>query len=556
MTFSTGSEGELRGCRGWPSIPPMMAQRHSVTEHPLPARGEEIAASAHGMIVLSWILHRSGPWLFALAIAHTLRMASVGWGNTLNEAHSFRQSQTATTAFYMVGKSFTLAYETPVLGKPWAIPLEFPLYQLIVARIVDLFDSPLDQTGRFVALMFFLLTNIPLYRLVRAAGVSANHAWLPLILFTISPYYVFWSRAFMIESTGLFFSVAYLATAIEASLRGRWRWVVLAAVLGAVAAAVKVTTFLLYLAVVVALLGAREYSRWTRDHDLSILRPAITRLLAMTAIPFLTAVAWVRFTDSVKSENPLAALYLTSKMAHDWNYGTIHQKFSGFVWTVILGRAPQLVGGSWVAWLVLGAALAVTIVHRRRWRETLACLSAYLLGPIVFTNVYFVHNYYANANGIFLILAVAFALVGLLEDVRWRGVGALLMGLTAVSAGGGYWKYAVVNLENHNDEVRDVGTFIRSHAPEGSVIVCIGCDWSPLVSYYAQRRALNLPMDPEGGEAHDAAVAAAIRLLEGENVGAIVVLEPVRYPPELAQRRLREAGFDVPVLTLQGLQRY
>ena len=63
-------------------------------------------------------------------------------------------------------------------------------------------------------------------------------------------------------------------------------------------------------------------------------------------------------------------------------------------------------------------------------------------------------------------------------------------------------------------------------------------------------------MDPEGGEAHDAAVAAAIRLLEGENVGAIVVLEPVRYPPELAQRRLREAGFDVPVLTLQGLQRY
>ena len=331
---------------------------------------------------------------------------------------------------------------------------------------------------------------------------------------------------------------------------------VLAAVLGAVAAAVKVTTFLLYLAVVVALLGAREYSRWTRDHDLSILRPAITRLLAMTAIPFLTAVAWVRFTDSVKSENPLAALYLTSKMAHDWNYGTIHQKFSGFVWTVILGRAPQLVGGSWVAWLVLGAAVAVTIVHRRRWRETLACLSAYLLGPIVFTNVYFVHNYYANANGIFLILAVAFALVGLLEDVRWRGVGALLMGLTAVSSGGGYWKYAVVNLENHNDEVRDVGTFIRSHAPEGSVIVCIGCDWSPLVSYYAQRRALNLPMDPEGGEAHDAAVAAAIRLLEGENVGAIVVLEPVRYPPELAQRRLREAGFDAPVLTLQGLQRY
>jgi len=508
---------------------------------------------------MTWVLRRSGPFLFALAIVYTLWMARIGWSNTLNEAHSFRQSQTATTAFYMVGKPFALAYETPVLGKPWAIPMEFPLYQLIVARIVELVDSPLDQTGRFVALTFFLLTNIPLYHLVREAGVSANRAWLPLILFTISPYYIFWSRSFMIESTALFFSMAYLAAAIEASARGRWRWVVFASVLGATAAAVKVTTFLLYLAVVVALLGAREYSRWTRDHDLSILRPAITRLkamTAMTAIPFLTAVAWVRFADAVKSENPLAAAYLTSKTAHDWNYGTIHQKVSGFVWTVILGRAPQLVGVSWLALLVLGAALAVTIVHRRRWRETLVCLSAYLLGPFVFTNVYFVHNYYANANGIFLILAVAFAIVGLFEDVRWRGVGAVLMGLTAFSAGWGYWELATGYLGNHNAEIRDVGAFIRSETPDDSVIVCLGSDCSPLVSYYAQRRALNLPLDPEGGESHAAAVAAAIRLLEGENVGAMVVLEPVRYPLELFQRQVREFGFDVPVLTLRGLQRY
>lgn len=504
---------------------------------------------------MAWGLRRSGPCLFALAIVYALWIASIGWGNTLNEAHSFRQSQTATTAFYMVGKPFRLAYETPVLGKPWAIPMEFPLYQLIVARIVGLVDSPLDQTGRFVALMFFLLTNIPLYRLVRGAGVSPNLAWLPLTLFTISPFYIYWSRSFMIESTALFFSMAYLATAIEASRSRPWRWVVLASVFGAAAAIVKVTTFLLYLAVVVALLGAREYSRWRRDHDLSSLWPAIARLQVMTAIPFVAAVAWVRFADAVKSDNPLAAAYLTSKTAHDWNYGTIHQKVSGAVWTVILARAPQLFGGSWLAWLVLGAALAVTVVHRRRRRETLACISAYLLGPLVFTNLYFVHNYYANANSIFLILAVAFAIIGLLEDNRWRGVGAFLMGLAAVSAGWGYWEFAGRHLENHNAEIRDAAAFIRSNTPDESVIICLGTDWSPLVSYYASRRALNLPMDPKRGDAHDAAVAAAIRLLEGETVGAIVVIEPVLYPLELLQNQLRDAGFDVPVLTLQGLHR-
>ncbi len=505
---------------------------------------------------MSWAPRRSGPCLFALAIVSTLWMASIGWDNTLNEAHSFRQSQTATTAFYMVGKPFALAYETPVLGKPWSIPMEFPLYQLIVARIVGLVDSPLDQTGRFVALMFFLLTNIPLYRLVRAAGVSANRAWLPLILFTLSPYYIFWSRSFMIESTALFLSVAYLAAAVEASRNGSWWWVVVATVLGAIAAAVKVTTFLIYLAAVAVLLAGRVYGRWTCDHDRSALGAGLSRLTLMTSIPFLTAVAWVRFADAVKSENPLAASHLSSQAAHSWNYGTLVQKTSGSVWYAILGRAPQLVGDSWLAVAVLGAALAVTLLHRRRWRETLACLSAYLLAPFVFTNVHFIHNYYANANGIFLILAVAFAIIGLLEDVRWRGVGALLMGLAAVSAGSGYRDFVGKDLEDHNAEIRDVGAFIRSETPDDSVIVCLGSDWSPLVSYYAQRRALNLPMDPEGGESHDAAVAAAIRLLEGENVAAIVVLEPVLYPLEVVQQRLRVAGFEVPVLILQGLQRY
>jgi len=490
------------------------------------------------------------------ALVYVLWALSLGWGNTLNEAHSFRQSQTATTAYYMVGKPFKLAYETPVLGKPWAIPMEFPLYQLVVARIVGLTNSPLDQTGRFVSAVFFLLTNIPLYRLVRAAGVSAHHAWLPLILFTISPYYLFWSRSFMIESTALFFSMAYLAASVEAFEMRRWCWVAIAVACGVTAAAVKVTTFLVYLAVVVVVLGGREYSRWTREHDRSALRDGITGAALMTSIPFLTAVAWVRFTDAVKAENPLAAAYLTSTATHNWNYGTFAQKFSWDVWSVILGWSHLLVGVGELAGVLLGASLAVTLFHRRRWRETTACLAAYLLGPLVFTNLYFVHNYYANSTGVFLILAMAFAIVGLLADRLWRGVGVLMAAVAVVAAGWGFQRFAVGVLTNHNHEIRDAGAFIRSHTPEDSVIVCVGSGWSSLVSYYAQRRALNLPLDPEGGEAHDAAVAAAIRLLEGENVGAIVLCEPVRYPLELVKRRLNEVGFDVPVLTLQGLQGY
>jgi hypothetical protein len=508
-------------------------------------------------IASRWVRHRFFALLFVCGLAYAVWTASIGWDNTLNDRHSFRQSQTATTAYYMVGKPFKLAYETPVLGKPWAIPMEFPLYQWIVARVVGGLGTPLDQTGRFVSLVFFLLTNIPLYWLVRAVGVSSRHAWVPLMLFTISPFYIFWSRTFMIESTALFFSMAYLAAAVEAAKSGL-RWVVvIAVVLGVMAALVKVTTFLGYFAIVAAVLGVWEWRNWSRDHDIAALRSGVVRLGAMVLLPFAAAVVWVRFADAVKSENPLAAAYLTSHISHSWswNYGTVDQKVSGFVWGVIVGRFPELVGLPQLAWLLLGAALAVTLVHRRRWRETMACLAAYFLAPAVFTNLHFVHDYYANANGIFLITAIGFAIVGLLEDTHSRRAGVIVAIVAFITAILGHAALYLPRQMTNSGEILEAAEYIRSATAEDSAIICLGNDWSPLVSYYARRRALNLPMDNEGKMPREL-VAAAFERIKGENIGALVLVEPVVYPVEVAKQQLRDAGIEAPVLTISGLPRF
>src|SRR5262245_52526842 len=57
-------------------------------------------------------------------------------GADLDDGNPFRQYQTATTARYVVRDGFQLAYETPVLGPPWSIPMEFPVYQASVAAVV------------------------------------------------------------------------------------------------------------------------------------------------------------------------------------------------------------------------------------------------------------------------------------------------------------------------------------------------------------------------------------------------------------------------------------
>jgi hypothetical protein len=495
--------------------------------------------------------------LFGVCLIYTIRTASIGWDHTINDRHSFRQSQTATTTYYMVNHPFKLAYETPILGKPWSIPMEFPIYQWIVARIAGFSGMPLDQAGRLVSLLFFLSTTIPLFYLLRAAGVSFGHSWLPLTLFIVSPFYIFWSRTFMIESSALFFSMAYLAAAINCpTLRSHWK-TALAVVLGVFAGLAKVTTFLGYIPLVIAFLLARIWVIWRKERDIQKIKFHVIRLGLVTGIPMGIAFAWVRFADNVKEANPLAAAYLTSQCAHNysWNYGTWDQKLSGLVWGNIVGRFPEFIGIPQFAYLLLGAIFSVALLCRRRRKETLICIGAYLIAPAIFTNLHFVHDYYANANAVFLIGAIGFAIVGLLESVETQWTGVILGSLAVASAIWGHSVFYLPRQLNDNKDIIEATERIRSSTPEDSVIICIGNDWSPLVSYYARRRALNFPMDNEGKTPPEL-VASALAALKNEKIGAIVLVEPVTYPLNIAKEQLREAGISAPIINLQGLQRF
>ena len=87
--------------------------------------------------------------LLAVTVATvTISIALYYSGQPLLEDNAWRQTQTALTSYWMLKEGWQLAYQTPVLGYPWEIPLEFPIFQTIVAFVVWLADLPLDPTGR------------------------------------------------------------------------------------------------------------------------------------------------------------------------------------------------------------------------------------------------------------------------------------------------------------------------------------------------------------------------------------------------------------------------
>ncbi|MFA6176538.1 MAG: hypothetical protein WC765_08180, partial [Phycisphaerae bacterium] len=78
------------------------------------------------------------------------------WDKPLLDMHSFRQTQTAMSAYYMAkDPRMFFNYITPVLGKPWELPLELPIYQWIVARWHNVSEMGLDQSGKLVSIAFW-----------------------------------------------------------------------------------------------------------------------------------------------------------------------------------------------------------------------------------------------------------------------------------------------------------------------------------------------------------------------------------------------------------------
>src|ERR1700730_19303248 len=83
----------------------------------------------------------NSPWLrflsalLALAFVHALVVLFLGIDKPLLDLHYFRQTQTALSAYWILKGGPWLAYETPVLGFPWAVPFEFPVYQLLAAGV-------------------------------------------------------------------------------------------------------------------------------------------------------------------------------------------------------------------------------------------------------------------------------------------------------------------------------------------------------------------------------------------------------------------------------------
>jgi hypothetical protein len=447
--------------------------------------------------------------VFGVALAINAGLSGIGWNNSLLGSHEFRQTQTALTVDRFLIDGVKLDYETPILGPPWQIPLELPVYQAGVTWFVRATGLPLEQSGRLVSWLFFLSALPACFLLLGRLGVPRPHRLLFLSLLLLSPLYIFFSRGFLIESTALSFACWFLICFARYLDRGHIAWLIGAAICGAAAGMIKVTTFAVFLIAALIFLG-----RALRIQQKSKLKLWLEAAAAVL-IPLSATLWWTAHTAGVRHRNPEAS-FLDSHFGF-WSFGDLAQRVSGEFWLrTFRVWADGIVGEAGVALVVL---YYCWIRGRYRWAVT-GCLAAFLSGQLIFSNLYWVHDYYFYASGLFLVAALGFFMVEFIArpDIpviaRWIFV-AVVLGLQ-VSAYDRYYR----DIQAENTPVPSFVNLIADITDTDDMIITVGYDWNAWVPYYSHRRAF---MVLNGREFEIESLRKSIEKLDPAKVAAVII---------------------------------
>jgi len=501
--------------------------------------------------------------LFCVALGTHFLLATFNWHAGFLAGHEFRQTHTAIITYYLDKENrFSLHYTTPLFGKPWSVPMEFPLYEWSVVLASRAFHVPHFMAARVVSLACFYAMLPALWLLLGQAGLGVPRRLLALSLPLACPVYIFYSRSFLMESMVLMFSVWFLAMFVRTMQKRQFRWLILCAVAGTGAGLIKNTTFFAWL-FPAALYGAwclsRSFRPWT---GWTPIRKTLGWGLGAAVVPCSLAYWWVRYTDAIKAPHPSAHIFTSSELTRgSFGLYSLGTRFSSTIWHYLMTDWQLAIMSPWLIGLFV---VAGAVCFKRQRRYILGAAGLFLFPQVLFPVAYAYQDYYFYACAVFLLMGFGFVLQGVLDSrlphwLRWTIVlvpfaamlGSYRWGYSShvpvpVPPGAGatqdnyvwgyYWGQSARS--NGGSGVADA---LRACTPQDSVIIVAGNDWAPMLPYYSQRKAL---MIRNGLQYDQKYLARAFDDLADEDVSALVMADAERSDQALIRRAAAKFGLD------------
>ena len=434
--------------------------------------------------------------LFACLAYATYFVASTS-GQLPLDLHGFRQSQTALSAYWLRDSPNIFHYYTPVVGAPWSIPFEFPTYQFIVSAISTTFNFPLVQTGRILSFVFLCLIYFPIRLIVRELALDKRVTPIVSMLTLTSSIYLYWSRAFLIETLALLLTISYIGFMCKFfNNRSHTAWLA-AIIFGVLAGVTKSTTatsgFIVSIIFLFISVAQNFKARKVKIFDLML-------TTSFLFIPLFFSLMWVKFSDQTKYLNPNGQS-LTSQALIRWNFGTFSQRFSSSFWFDLILKRTILGNFGAGLGLILMVYYVFSFHGKQKERHYFVVGIATLLfffSIFIYANLNIVHWYYQTGIQIFLFFALSICLThssfySRFKTERLNSILLIIILILNLSVFIVKFKdSAYVKFDSSNSLIVKVANDIKiSTRPDESILV-YGLDWSSELAFASERKSATL----------------------------------------------------------------
>ena len=139
----------------------------------------------------------------------------------------------------------------------------------------------------------------------------------------------------------------------------------------------------------------------------------LKRLFTLLFFSFLAAVS-----AEVLRKVTYKTINSTFAQNPEWYFGNLELRLSGDFWLTIIDRLVSAFPYPWIAYMsIVSIPISLIIIKENRLQLT-AILSAFFSGWLVFSNVYYRHDYYALPTTMMFFLASSISIQGLIDKLK------------------------------------------------------------------------------------------------------------------------------------------